>query len=584
MHRLLLRQLGWAFGSADVPAPMAPFVKLVDEAYRHLEEDRALIERSLDTVSHELLDRNSRLRAALADSERAQADLAGTLALLEATIESTTDGLLVVDSQGRMVRMNSRFIELWRIPASIVASRSDSEALAFVLDQLERPDEFLDKVKELYALPEAESQDTLHFKDHRVFERFSKPQRVNGQTVGRVWSFRDVTAPVHLETRLRQSQKMEAIGSLAGGVAHDFNNLLTVISGHIEFLQQNEATTASQQEDLAEIQKAAQRATGLTRQLLAFSRKQLLRPTALDLGTVVRELEPMLHRLIGADIQIDSLLAPDTIVTADRGQLEQVLVNLAVNARDAMPDGGCLAIQTVNFAVSTEREICAGVMLTRGAYVVLSVRDTGVGMDPRIVSRIFDPFFTTKETGKGTGLGLATVYGIVKQSGGFIEVESDLGVGTAFTIFLPAAAAGATPTAEHAVVVLRAHEGAATVLLVEDEEALRRFARRVLEKKGYTVLTAASGVEALTLVQGYAGTIDLVLADVVMPGMGGPELMQQLQRTRFAAPVLFMSGYTDHEMIRRGVIQEDTFLLEKPFTADALATAVHDALGSAALV
>jgi len=314
MHRLLLRQLGWAFGSADVPAPMAPFVKLVDEAYRHLEEDRALIERSLDTVSHELLDRNSRLRAALADSERAQADLAGTLALLEATIESTTDGLLVVDSQGRIVRMNSRFIELWRIPASIVASRSDSEALAFVLDQLERPDEFLDKVKELYALPEAESQDTLHFKDHRVFERFSKPQRVNGQTVGRVWSFRDVTAPVHLETRLRQSQKMEAIGSLAGGVAHDFNNLLTVISGHIEFLQQNEATTASQQEDLAEIQKAAQRATGLTRQLLAFSRKQLLRPTALDLGTVVRELEPMLHRLIGADIQIDSLLDRKSVV------------------------------------------------------------------------------------------------------------------------------------------------------------------------------------------------------------------------------------------------------------------------------
>ncbi len=577
MHKLLQRQVKLAGGAADVPQAMESFMALVDGAYCSLAQDRAVLEHSMKTVSHDLSDRNSRLRVALDDSQRAQTELSGTLALLEATIESTTDALLVVDSAGFMVRMNNRFIQLWKIPESILAARDDAAALAFVLDQLEHPDEFIQKVEELYAHPDAESSDTLIFKDQRVVERFSKPQRVDGKTVGRVWSFRDVTAQRQTEAQLRQSQKMEAVGSLAGGVAHDFNNILTVITGYVGFLQQDDAIAPSHRGDLLEIQKAAHRATMLTRQLLAFSRKQLLHLMPLDLGDIVRELQPMLRRLIGEDIQIDSQLAPDATITADQCQLEQVLVNLAVNARDAMPSGGRLTIQTEKLTLPAALAIGAGGVVPNGIWVVLSVRDTGEGMPASTVERVFEPFFTTKAPGKGTGLGLATVYGIVKQCGGFIDVRSEVGMGTCFTIFLPAAIAATAPRVS-AELPTRVRSGAGTVLVVEDEEALRQYATRVLEKKGYTVLSASTGEEALKIVHAHTGAIDLVLSDVVMPGMGGQELRQHLLHTSAATPVVFMSGYTDDEMQRRGAMSQDMRVIEKPFTADELTTAVHDAL------
>jgi len=418
MHKLLARQLRRCFGSPEaVPVELRPFVAAVEEAYLQSDNDRALLEHSMETVSEEMADRFRRAGQDLLASQRTEEQLSRALSVLAATLESTADGILVVAETGRMVRMNQKFIDLWGIPEHIQASRDDNQALEFVLGQLQDPEQFLLKVKELYADPEADSFDVLHFRDGRVVERYSLPQRVGGKTVGRVWSFRDVTERRELEGLLRQSQKMESIGQLAGGVAHDFNNLLTVINGRIEFLVGAPNLVREQDEDLREIQLAAERAGGLTRQLLAFSRKQLLQPRVLDLNRMLDEVEPMLRRLIGEDIQI-VLVRGETLgpVMADPGQVQQVLLNLALNARDAMPSGGLLTIRTANESVS--RVPKTGVSeVVAGSYVLLEVTDTGCGMDEATKSRIFEPFFTTKGLGKGTGLGLSTVYGIVRQSG-----------------------------------------------------------------------------------------------------------------------------------------------------------------------
>jgi two-component system cell cycle sensor histidine kinase/response regulator CckA len=507
----------------------------------------------------------------------AHEELRKALALLEATIESTTDGILVVDTDGRMVRMNNKFIELWRLPPDVVASRDDAKAIAFVLDQLEDPEAFVQKIQELNTNPDAESLDTLRFKDGRVYERTSKPQRVGEQTVGRVWGFRDVTRRLELEGQVRQAQKMDAIGSLAGGVAHDFNNILTVIRGNVELMLTDTNLPDVHRGDLGVVYGAAERAMELTRQLLAFSRKQVVHPVALDLGAVVRELEPMLRRLIGEDIAVDTTLEPSTTILADRAQIEQVLLNLAVNGRDAMPRGGTLTIHTAHVDVSADRRL-RGATIPAGRYVALEVEDTGLGIAPHHIDRVFEPFFTTKEAGRGTGLGLATVYGIVKQSNGFVDVESWLGAGTAFRILLPAVDQRPTSrTAEFPVVDV----GSGRVLVVEDEFAVRQFVRRALEKRGYEILQAASGPDAIELVRSQSGALDLIVTDVVMPGMSGARLIQELRQMGVDAPVLYMSGYTDDEVIRRGVKHSEVLLLAKPFTAPQLAAAVQKAMCAA---
>ncbi|HEX6534023.1 MAG TPA: ATP-binding protein [Gemmatimonadaceae bacterium] len=390
--------------------------------------------------------------------------------------------------------------------------------------------------------------------------------------------FRDIGARKALEEQLRQAQKMEAVGQLAGGVAHDFNNLLTVIKVHAELARDEVDPQHPLAADLEEIRKATARAADLTRQLLAFSRKQILAPRALDLNAVVAGLEPMLRRLIGEDIAVRTRLTPGLgPVLADPGQLEQVLVNLAVNARDAMPHGGTLIIATANHESCTSDLQClaAGVML--GSCVTLTVTDTGAGMSPEVQARIFEPFFTTKPTGKGTGLGLSTVYGIVEQSGGRIDVASAPGRGTAFTIYLPRVPAAGAPLASSPACAARPR-GTETVLLVEDEDAVRRLARRILEEQGYAVLEARDGHDALAVVASHDGPLDLVLTDVVMPRMNGRALVEQLLAARPALRVLYMSGYTDDEIIRRGLHRAGTSFLQKPFTADGLAEAVRAAL------
>jgi two-component system cell cycle sensor histidine kinase/response regulator CckA len=392
----------------------------------------------------------------------------------------------------------------------------------------------------------------------------------------------DVTARRGLEEQFRQTQKMEAFGQLAGGVAHDFNNLLTIINGYSDLLLQRLPPTDPLRELVAEIHKAGERSAGLTSQLLAFSRQQILAPQVLVPNAVVADAERMLRRLIGEDVRLTATLAPDLgAVRADPGQLEQVVMNLAVNSRDAMPTGGRLTIETRNVELD-EAYARTHPDARPGGYVLLSVSDTGTGMRPEVMARVFEPFFTTKEKGKGTGLGLATVLGIVRQSGGHVAVYSEVGIGTTVKIYLPrveAAAGGGS----HVRSGLRAlPRGRETILLVEDDDAVRQLARHVLTLLGYTVLDAAGGADALRVVDGHAGAIDLLVTDVVMPGMSGRQVADRLAGIRPETGVLFVSGYTDDAVVRHGILEERVHFLPKPYSPSALAAKVRDILDASA--
>jgi two-component system cell cycle sensor histidine kinase/response regulator CckA len=387
----------------------------------------------------------------------------------------------------------------------------------------------------------------------------------------------DVTGRKRLEDQFRQAQKMEAVGQLAGGVAHDFNNLLTVIRAHSDFLLDAIEANDPKREDVEEIQKAGVRAAGLTRQLLAFSRKQILRPAVLDLNKTVESAEKMLRRLIGDHIEISTILSPDLPhILADSGQLEQVLVNLAVNARDAMPDGGRLEIDTSSVVV-TEQSIDSNSATPPGKYVLLCVSDTGTGMDAATRKRVFEPFFTTKDPGKGTGLGLATVYGIIKQSGGYIWVDSEPGSGTTFRIYLPQLAKELLPQ-EITNAAVAISKGMETILLVEDEDSLRRVVNRMLSAQGYVVLEARDGEDALSIAAGYGAPIHLVVSDVVMPGPHGGEVCRRLRLDRPDIKTISMSGYTDDEVVRRGIVAGDMPFIQKPFSQTDLARLVRETL------
>lgn len=397
---------------------------------------------------------------------------------------------------------------------------------------------------------------------------------------GIVVNLRDVTEQAALEGELRQAQKMESVGQLAGGVAHDFNNLLTVITGRIDFLLGAPNLDEEQQTDLAEIKTAAERASELTRQLLAFSRKQLLQPRVLDLNRTLDEVEPMLRRLIGEDIRIEIEHGRDLgSVSADPGQLQQILMNLALNARDAMPSGGVITFRTANETTANGAGSPA-MHVGPGEYVMLEVSDTGLGMDQATQARIFEPFFTTKGQGKGTGLGLSTVYGIVKQSGGGISVTSTLQAGTVFRVYFPrtdgyALAEAAEKQQDFPL------SGTETILLVEDDTSVRNLVERVLRSRGYDVLAAKGGGDALHLASDASLGVDLVLTDIVMPAMSGRELVEALQTERPALRVLYMSGYTDDEIVRRGLHDPSMSFIQKPFTAENLAMQVRKVLDAA---
>jgi PAS domain S-box-containing protein len=389
----------------------------------------------------------------------------------------------------------------------------------------------------------------------------------------------DMTERKHLEQQILQADKIDAIGRLAGGIAHDFNNLLTPILGFTELVVSTLAENDKRRADLDEVCRAAKSASALTRQLLTFSRKQVTQPIALDLNDVVRGVDGILRRTIGEDVHVVLDCSPglDRAVV-DRNQMEQVIMNLGVNARDAMPQGGLLHVRTTNVTLEEPRRDGRDV-IPEGQYVCLTVADTGTGMSPEVQAHLFEPFFTTKGVGKGTGLGLSIVYGIVKQSGGHLSVSSEPGEGTSFTIYLPKADAAVRREVKQPAATTRpAAKGGETVLIVEDHDGLRRLAERLLVKGGYRVLLAENASEALRTAKEFAGSIDLLLTDVVMPGIDGMTLARQLNGLRPSTQVLFMSGYTGDDMATHGALSADVPLLQKPFTRDALLQAVRSAL------
>ncbi|HWN22571.1 MAG TPA: ATP-binding protein [Gaiellaceae bacterium] len=488
--------------------------------------------------------------------------------------ESAATATLLIDRAGRVLTANYAAVELFKLDLA--------QLTGFDTNALIHPEEGpADDLRELLRGERERYRAERRLVDADgavIFARLAVSLVRDADTHPQyaIAMIEDVTEQRELEERLRQAQKLEAIGRLAGGVAHDFNNMLTAIGGYNTFALERTEPGTPLHEELHEIRKATERATLLTRQLLAFSRKQILQPELLNLNAVILELESMLRPLIGEDValttQLDPALGP---IEADPGQLQQVLMNLVVNARDAMPGGGTIAIETANAEVGDDNAT-----IEAGRYVTLTVRDTGHGIDAATLEQIFEPFFTTKETGKGTGLGLATVYGIVKQSGGYVVVESEPDEGTAFTVFLRRDAEArlprTEPTADSAVAQATAEPAAETVLLVEDEDVVRRLVRQVLENGGYRVLEAGDGEAALELAR--TAQVDLLLTDLVMPKIGGREVADGLRRTNPGLKVIYMSGYADGAILENGVLQPGTELLEKPFAFAALTEKVRSVL------
>jgi two-component system cell cycle sensor histidine kinase/response regulator CckA len=542
---------------------------------RRLATAEATIEALLSGEIDAVVDSKSKTPVLLA---KAQEALLESERLYRSTFDASPVGIVHVGLDGRWLRVNQRLCDL--------LGYSSGELQGPAVEGLLQPDT---------GPAEAEAAGRMaagtlerHVVDEKSYRRSDGTRmwaRVNmsvhRDTAGRpqhlISVIEDVTERRTLDEQLRQANKMDAIGKLASGVAHDFNNLLTVIIGFAELALREGETPDQRGTDLGEIVKAAQRGAGLTHQLLAFSRQQVLRAAPVNINAVVTDMVGMLGRLIGEHIEVSLALAPHlSLALADRGQLEQVLMNLVVNARDAMPEGGTLTIATMD--VSLENPALDGETVMTGQYVMLAVTDTGTGMSGETKRRLFEPFFTTKDPGKGTGLGLSTSYGIVKQSQGYLWVDSELGVGTTFKVYLPRSTRDAPLQAVSSSPAPTGESASATILLVEDELSLRRLTKRLLDKAGYRVIEATNGDEAENIFAAAGDAIDLLVTDVIMPGCGGPELLSRLRVSRPTLPVLYMSGYTSREATGRAYVDPDLPFVQKPFTAAEFVRQVRDAL------
>jgi PAS domain S-box-containing protein len=498
--------------------------------------------------------------------------------------DETPIGYHELDTRGRIVRVNRTELEMLGYP---VEEMLGQPVWKFVLEEETTRHVIMAKISGDVSFHETFER-TYRRKDGTTLPVLVKDRVIRdkgGRIIGIRSTVEDITerrrseeALRKSEEQLRQWQKVEAIGRLAGGIAHDFNNLLMTIKGCSEILLQECDAQDPRREEAEEIQKAAERATSLTRQLLAFGRRQILQPQVLDLNKVVTNMNKMLQRVIGEDIQLLTVLEPKLRpVKVDPGQIEQVIMNLAVNARDAMPRGGRLTIETANVFLD-EDYAQRHVSVKPGSYVMLAVSDNGCGMDQETQSHLFEPFFTTKEKGKGTGLGLSTVYGIVKQSGGNIWAYSELGRGTTFKIYLPMVTQAVKEKYARTERRRISARGAETILLVEDEKAVRMMIRKTLQSKGYTVLEAQHGQDALDICEHYSRPIHLMVTDVVMPRMSGKELAEQLAPNRPEMKILYMSGYPDNSIVQHGVLEPGTEFLQKPFALNTLEAKVRELL------
>lgn len=499
---------------------------------------------------------------------------------IEGIVSAALNGIVTVDDARRIVLINPAAEHMLRCTASEVLGHSADLFFPSSLWADENSDVSTREGGGGFRSVEAVRMDGEHFPIEASVSHVEIDGRRRTTVICRdvTEREREAVARSALEAQLRAAQKMEAFGQLAGGIAHDFNNLLLIINGYGQLLL-GQMPAEKDAEMLREICLAGERAAALTRQLLAFSRQQVLEPKVVDLNTIVGDVDRMLRRLIGEDVELASLLRPGLQpVRVDPSQMEQVLLNLALNARDAMPQGGRLTIETSEVDLD-RRYTATHPEVGTGRYVKLTVSDSGSGMTEEVKSRLFEPFFTTKGRDKGTGLGLAVVHGIVKQSGGSISVYSEPGVGTTFAIYLPVAKAATSPVPAPEEVHMPT--GDETILLVEDEEAVRHLATLVLEKAGYRLLTASSGDEALRIAHENDTQIDLVVTDVVMPGSSGRQTVERLRQTRSGFKVLFMSGYTDDAVVRHGVLQANVAYLQKPFTPTALARKVREVLDGA---
>ncbi|WP_448381734.1 ATP-binding protein [Desulfosoma sp.] len=496
----------------------------------------------------------------------------------QTTFDALNDAVLILDADQRVIRCNKAAERAFARTAEAMIGRPCWEIIHGTSEPVPH-------------CPMRRAQDSFKREtlEMRLTDRWYRVTLdpildANHRLTGAVHVMHDITdhknaheERVKLQEQLQQAQKLESVGRLAGGVAHDFNNLLIIILGYGEMVLNKLHPQDPMRHWVKEMLGAANRAAGLTRQLLAFSRKQTLQPVVLNLNEVLRNLEKMLRRLIGEDVSLEMLLAEDLArVVVDPGQIEQVIMNLAVNARDAMPQGGTLVMETAN-VVLDDAYASSHPGVTPGAYVRLAITDTGCGMSKEIVDRIFEPFFTTKERGKGTGLGLSTVYGIVKQSGGHIFVYSEPQRGTTFTIYLPATEAEAQPVPANPGEVRTVGHGE-HILVVEDDQSLRKMMVGLLSELGYKVTPAANAGEALLLVEEVGLKPDLIITDVVMPTMSGKQLIDRLQRTRPDLKVLYMSGYTDNAIVHYGILDPGTPFIQKPFTRDALGMKIRELL------
>jgi PAS domain S-box-containing protein len=567
-----------ALEKAQQLRPETPFILVTGS----LNEETAVSYLKAGAADYILKDRLVRLGPAVLDalaSARQHKALRRHERLLHQIIDANPSLIFVKDWEGRFVLVNQATADIYGTTVEGLVGKTDADfnpAAAEVARFLHDDREVMSSGKPKLIAEESVTNPLT--KQTRWFQTIKIPLPVEGEELPTLLGVAtEISERKQLEEQLLQSQKMEAVGQLAGGVAHDFNNILTAIVGYADLLAAEFTGNAQQLEDLEEIRKAARRAAALTRQLLSFSRKQVLEPRIIDVNGVVLNLDKMLRSLISENIELKTQLSPDLdAARVDPNQLEQVIMNLAINARDAMPDGGTLTIETANTTLDEDYAV-KHVSVVPGDYVMLAVTDTGCGMTEETKARIFEPFFTTKPEGRGTGLGLSTVYGIVKQSGGNIWLYSEPGKGSTFKVYLPAVESlpqdigKAAPTEA-------ATRGTGTVLIVEDDEQLRRLTHRALASQGYVVLEADRGRTALDIARRHQGAIDLLLTDMVMPDTNGRKLAETLRAARPNLRVLYMSGYPDRAIVNHGMVGPGDAYLAKPFTTDAITRKVREIL------